>query len=135
MSLSSDEEELIQKKEEESQSDVRSEDKYDENDYYNDNNKEYKQADYLPVIEHPKFIKNESRNPFENKIYHQTKETFMNFDEKFQKIVNEEALEDEFPTESAFDICDNYKISYNENIDYSSNTYDMYSNLTLFGLL
>lgn len=127
MSLSSDEEELIQKKEEESQSDVKSEDKYDENDYYNDNNKEYKQADYLPVIEHPKFIKNESRNPFENKIYHQTKETFMNFDEKFQKIVNEEALEDEFPTESAFDICDNYKISYNENIDYSSNTYDMYS--------
>ena len=127
MNLSSDEEELIQKKEEESQSDVKSEDKYDENDYYNDNNKEYKQADYLPVIEHPKFIKNESRNPFENKIYHQTKETFMNFDEKFQKIVNEEALEDEFPTESAFDIRDNYKISYNENIDYSSNTYDMYS--------
>jgi len=51
----------------------------------------------------------------------------MNFDEKFKKIPNEETLEDEFPTESAFDICDNYKISYNENIDYSSNTYDMYS--------
>ena len=51
----------------------------------------------------------------------------MNFEEKFQKIKNEEPLEDEFPTESAFDICDNYKITFNEQIDYDSNSYDMYS--------
>jgi len=127
MDSSSEEEEINLKKEEESQSDVKSEEVFDENDYYNDGNKEYKEADYLPVIDPPKSIKNENKKPFENRIHYQTKETFMNFDEKFKKIPNEEALEDEFPTESAFDICDNYKISYNENIDYSSNTYDMYS--------
>ena len=127
MDSSSEEEEINLKKEEESQSDVKSEEVFDENDYYNDGNKGYKEADYLPVIEPPKSNKNENKKPFENRIHYQTKETFMNFDEKFKKIPNEEALEDEFPTESAFDICDNYKISYNENIDYSSNTYDMYS--------
>ena len=127
MDSSSEEEEINLKKEEESQSDVKSEEVFDENDYYNDGNKEYKEADYLPVIEPPKSNKNENKKPFENRIHYQTKETFMNFDEKFKKIPNEETLEDEFPTESAFDICDNYKISYNENIDYSSNTYDMYS--------
>ena len=127
MDSSSEEEEINLKKEEESQSDVKSEEVFDENDYYNDGNEEYKEADYLPVIEPPKSNKNENKKPFENRIHYQTKETFMNFDEKFKKIPNEETLEDEFPTESAFDICDNYKISYNENIDYSSNTYDMYS--------
>ena len=127
MDSSSEEEEINLKKEEESQSDVKSEEVFDENDYYNDGNKEYKEADYLPVIEPPKSNKNENKKPFENRIHYQAKETFMNFDEKFKKIPNEETLEDEFPTESAFDICDNYKISYNENIDYSSNTYDMYS--------
>ena len=127
MFISSDDEEINQKNEIESQSDVKSEEEYYEDDYYNESNKEYMQAEPLPSIEPPKLIINENKKSFENKTHHQMKETFMNFDEKFQKIRNEEALEDEFPTESASDICDSYKISFNDNIDYSSNSYDMYS--------
>ena len=127
MNLSSDEENIIHKDETESQSDVKTEDAYDENDYYNDNNIEYKNTKPLPVIDPPKYITDINKRSNENKTFYQTKETFMNFEEKFQKIKNEEPLEDEFPTESAFDICDNYKITFNEQIDYDSNSYDMYS--------
>ena len=127
MNLSSDEENIIHRDETESQSDVKTEDVYDENDYYNDNNIEYKNTKPLPVIDPPKYITDINKRSNENKTFYQTKETFMNFEEKFQKIKNEEPLEDEFPTESAFDICDNYKITFNEQIDYDSNSYDMYS--------
>ena len=127
MSISNDDEEMNSKKDIESQSDVSSKDKYEMTDYYNDKNVEYKRAEYLPSIKPPQFIIDPIKNFSGNKIYHQMKETFVNFDEKFQKIINEESFEDEFPTESAFDICENYKISFNNNIDYSSNSYDMYS--------
>ena len=127
MSISNDDEDMNSKKDIESQSDVSSKDVYEITDYYNDKNKEYKQVEYLPSIQPPKLIIDPNKNNSGNKIYHPMKDTFVNFDEKFQKIINEESLEDEFPTESAFDICDNYKISFNNNIDYSSNSYDMYS--------
>ena len=127
MSISNDDEEINSRKDIESQSDVSSKDVYEITDYYNDKNKEYKQVEYLPSIQPPKLIIDPNKNNSGNKVYHPMKDTFVNFDEKFQKIINEESLEDEFPTESAFDICDNYKISFNNNIDYSSNSYDMYS--------
>ena len=126
----SDDEEMIPKKEKESdcQSDIKSEDIYDEKDYYNDNNKEYKEADYLPHTEPPKLILDINKKAFnDKKTYRQINETFVNFDEKFPKIKNEESLEDEFPSKSADEICENYKIFFKENIDYTSNSFDMYS--------
>ena len=126
----SDDEEMIPKKEKESdcQSDIKSEDIYDEKDYYNDNNKEYKEVDYLPHTEPPKFILDINKKAFnDKKTYRQINETFVNFDEKFPKIKNEESLEDEFPSKSADEICENYKIFFKENIDYTSNSFDMYS--------
>ena len=126
----SDDEEMIPKKEKESdcQSDIKSEDIYDEKDYYNDNNKEYKEADYLPQTEPPKLILDINKKGFnDKKTYRQINETFVNFDEKFPKIKNEESLEDEFPSKSADEICENYKIFFKENIDYTSNSFDMYS--------
>ena len=52
----------------------------------------------------------------------------MNFNEKFQKIKNEDYYnEDEFPMANPEDICENYKTSFNLNIDYSSNNYDIFS--------
>ena len=130
MSLFSDDEEMNQKKEKDSdcQSDINSKDTYDEKDYYNDNNKEYKEALYYPSIEPPKLIIDKNKKPYNDKKMHmQITEIFMNFDEKFQKIKNEESLEDEFPSKSADEICENYKIFFKENIDYTSNSYDMYS--------
>ena len=126
----SDDEEMIPKKEKESdcQSDIKSEDIYDEKDYYNDKNKEYKEADYLPHTEPPKLILDINKKAFnDKKTYRQINETFVNFDEKFPKIKNEESLEDEFPSKSADEICENYKIFFKENIDYTSNSFDMYS--------
>ena len=126
----SDDEEMIPKKEKESdcQSDIKSEDIYDEKDYYNDNNKEYKEADYLPNTEPPKLILDINKKAFnDKKTYRQINETFVNVDEKFPKIKNEDSLEDEFPSKSADEICENYKIFFKENIDYTSNSFDMYS--------
>ena len=126
----SDDEEMIPKKEKESdcQSDIKSEDIYDEKDYYNDNNKEYKEVDYLPHTEPPKLILDINKKAFnDKKTYRQINETFVNFDEKFPKIKNEESLEDEFPSKSADEICENYKIFFKDNIDYTSNSFDMYS--------
>ena len=130
MSLFSDDEDMNQKKEKDSdfESDINSKDTYDEKDYYNDKNKEYKEAAPLPSIEPPKLILDMNKKPFNDKKMHiQITETYMNFDEKFQKIKNEEALEDEFPSKSADEICENYKIFFKENIDYTSNSFDMYS--------
>ena len=126
----SDDEEMIPKKEKESdcQSDIKSEDIFDEKDYYNDNNKEYKEVDYLPHTEPPKFILDINKKTFnDKKTYRQINETFVNVDEKFPKIKNEDSLEDEFPSKSADEICENYKIFFKENIDYTSNSFDMYS--------
>ena len=127
MSFSSDDEEMLQKKEIESESDVNSKDIYDENDYFNNKNIEYQKSNYKPIIHPPKLILDINKKPNDNKIFYQTKETFMNVDEKFQKIENLESLEDEFPTESAFYICYNYKVNLNDTFDYKSNKYDMYS--------
>ena len=126
----SDDEEMIPKKEKESdcQSDIKSEDIFDEKDYYNDNNKEYKEVDYLPHTEPPKFILDINKKAFnDKKTYRQINETFVNVDEKFPKIKNEDSLEDEFPSKSADEICENYKVFFKENIDYTSNSFDMYS--------
>jgi hypothetical protein len=111
------------------ESDINSQDEYDKNDYYNDENEEYKKAKPTPSIEPPKYIMDVNKKSFPNdhKNFNQRKETFMNFDEKFQKIKNEESLEEEFPSENANDLCESYKIIYNEYIDYSSNSYDIYS--------
>ena len=129
MSLLSEDEEMNLKNDEQSQSDIKSEEEYDEKDYYNDKNKDYKEADPLPSLEPPKLIINENKNQNENKNknFKQINETYMNFDEKFQKIKNEESLEDEFPNVSADDICDNYKFIFKNNIEYSSNSLNMYS--------
>ena len=129
MSLFSDDEEMNPRKENEidNQSDVSNRDEYDENDYYNDNNKEYKEADYKPSIPPPKYILDINKKAFDKNMRRQFNETFMNFDEKFQKINNGDSLEEEFPNQTTDDICNNYKIIFKENIDYTSNRFDMYS--------
>ena len=112
----------------ESQSDVKSNDSYNDDDYYNDNIEEYKIAEPLPSIEPPKEISFTPRRTNDNRPAHAANETFMNFNEKFQKIKNDDYYnEDEFPTASAEEICENYKTSYSLNIDYSSNNYDIFS--------
>ena len=112
----------------ESQSDVKSNDSYNDDDYYNDNIEEYKTAEPLPSIEPPKEISFTPRRTNDNRPAHAANETFMNFNEKFQKIKNDDYYnEDEFPTASAEEICENYKTSYSLNIDYSSNNYDIFS--------
>ena len=112
----------------ESQSDVKSNDSYNDDDYYNDNIEEYKTAEPLPSIEPPKEISFTPRRTNDNHPAHAANETFMNFNEKFQKIKNDDYYnEDEFPAASAEEICENYKTSYSLNIDYSSNNYDIFS--------
>ena len=112
----------------ESQSDIKSEDTFnDEEDYYNDNNEEYKKAEPLPSIDPPKEISFSTRKFNDNRQIRTTKETFMNFDEKFQKMKNEDYNEDEFPTGSVEEMFESYKIKFNVNVDYSLTTYDIFS--------
>ena len=111
----------------EEQSDIKSEDTFNDDDYYNDNIKEYKNLYYLPSIEPPKETTFNTRRPFDSHQIRTTKETFMNFDEKFQKIRNEDYNEDDFSMVSAEEMCENYKTTFNVNIDYSSNNYDIFS--------
>ena len=129
MSFSDDDENMEPKYLIKSDSDIGSDDEYDENDYFNDNDKEYKETQPTPQIDPPKsnidINKKFNDNKFINK--RNINETFMNFDEKFQKIKNEESLDEEFPDENADEICINYKNTYNDKIDYSLNSYDMYS--------
>ena len=129
MSLFSDDEEMNPRKENEidNQSDVSNRDEYDEKYYYNDNNKEYKESYYKPSIPPPKYILDINKKAFDKNMRRQFNETFMNFDEKFQKINNGDSLEEEFPNQTTDDICNNYKIIFKENIDYTSNRFDMYS--------
>lgn len=110
-----------------SQSDIKSNDVYSEDDYYNDTIEEYKKTQYMPSIDPPKEITYTSKKPNSKSSNHLVNETFMNFNEKFQKIKNEESPEEEFPSCSAEDMCENYKITLNLNIDYSSNNYDTFS--------
>ena len=110
----------------ENQSDVNSKDTYNDDDYYNDNIKEYKNAEYMPKLDPPKEISYFTKKPYDQKS-RTTKETFMNFDEKFQKIKNEDYNEDEFPITNPEDIFENYQITFNENVDYSSTNYDNFS--------
>ena len=127
---SSDEFDEIEEKNEinlESESDIKSNDSFGDNDYYNNNIEEYKNAEYLPSIDPPKEISFSTRKPNDFRPVRAINETFMNFNEKFQKIKNEELNEEDFPTLSVEEICDNYKINFNMNIDYSSNIYDTFS--------
>lgn len=110
-----------------SQSDIKSDDNYSEDDYYNDAIEEYKKAEPLPSIDHPKGMVYTSKKPNSKFPARLGTETFMNFNEKFQKIKNEEPPEEEFPACSAEEMCENYKITLNLNIDYSSNNYDTFS--------
>ena len=111
----------------ENQSDIKSDDTFGDDDYYNDNIKEYKEADCLPKIEAPKESNFSTRKPYDNRQSRMAKETFMNFDEKFQKIKNEDYNEDDFYMVSPEEICENYKTIFNVNIDISSNNYDIFS--------
>ena len=112
----------------ESQSDIKSDDTFnDEEDYYNNKNEEYKKAECTPLIEPPKEISFTTRKHNDYRKIVPTQETFMNFDEKFQKMKNEDFNEDEFPTGSVEEIFESYKIKFNVNIDYSLNTYDIFS--------
>ena len=110
-----------------SQSDIKSDDNYSEDDYYNDAIEEYKKAEPLPSIDSPKEIVYTSKKQNSKFPTRSVTETFMNFNEKFQKIKNEEPPEEEFPAYSAEEMCENYKITLNLNIDYSSNNYDTFS--------
>ena len=129
MSFSDDDENMEPKYLIKSDSDIGSDDEYDENDYFNDNDKEYKETQPTPQIDPPKSNIDINKKFNENKFINKRNinETFMNFDEKFQKIKNEESLDEEFPDENADEICINYKNTYNDKIDYSLNSYDMYS--------
>ena len=111
----------------ENQSDVNSKDTYNDDDYYNDNIEEYKNAEPLPILDSPKEISYFTKKPYDNQKIRITKETFMNFDEKFQKIKNEDYNEDEFPITNPEEIFDNYQITFNVNVDYTSNNYDNFS--------
>ena len=51
----------------------------------------------------------------DNRQIRTTKDTFMNFDEKFQKMKNEDYNEDEFPTGSVEEMFESYKIKFNVN--------------------
>ena len=110
-----------------SESDINSNDSFGEEDYYNDNNEDYKSAQYYPSIDPPKEISFSTRKQNDYRQPRAGNETFMNFNEKFQKIKNEEFNEEEFPTASAEEMCENYKTTFNINIDYSSNIYDTFS--------
>lgn len=110
-----------------SESDINSNDSFGEEDYYNDNNEDYKNAQYSPSIDPPKEISFSTRKQNDYRQPRAGNETFMNFNEKFQKIKNEEFNEEEFPTASAEEMCENYKTTFNINIDYSSNIYDTFS--------
>ena len=110
-----------------SQSDIKSDDNYSEDDYYNDAIEEYKKAEYLPSIDPPKEMAFTSKKPNSKFPARLATETFMNFNEKFQKIKNEDPPEEEFPSYSAEEMCENYKTTLNLNIDYSSNNYDTFS--------
>ena len=80
---------LKKEKDSDCQSDINNKDTYDEKDYYNDNNKEYKEALHYPSIEPTKLIIDKNKKPYNDKKMHmQITEIFMNFDEKFQKIKN-----------------------------------------------
>lgn len=129
--MSSDDENLEEVNENniriESESDVKSNETFNDDDYYNDNLEDYKKTEYYPSIEAPKepnFSSTKRQN--ENVPIHSVNETYMNFNEKFTKINNEE-YEEEFPLASAEEICDNYKTTFNDNIDISSNNYDTFS--------
>ena len=79
-----------------SESDINSNDSFGEEDYYNDNNEDYKSAQYYPSIDPPKEISFSTRKQNDYHQPHAGNETFMNFNEKFQKIKNEEFNEEEF---------------------------------------
>ena len=111
----------------ENQSDINDDDTFNDEDYYNDNIKEYKEAEPLPSVEPPKETNFSTRKPYDYRPNRNIKETFMNFDEKFQKIKNEDYNEDEFYMASPEEICENYKTTFNVNIDISSNNYDIFS--------
>ena len=110
-----------------SESDIKSNDSFGDDDYFNNNIEEYKNAEYQPSIDPPKEISYSSKKPNEFRSGWTTNETFMNFNEKFQKIKNEDYNEEEFPTFSAEEMCENHKTTFNMNIDYSSNIYDTFS--------
>ena len=118
-----------EEKEMENDSDVNSKDTYDEQDYYNDKNEEYKNTQPHPTIDPPKdlFQSTAKKNNYNEKKWTATTETYMNFDEKFQKINNNEQFEEEFPTTSAEEMCESYKKIYNANIDLTKNNYDTFS--------
>ena len=67
----------------ESQSDIKSDENYSDDDYYNDKNEEYKKVDPLPSLEPPKGNSYTQKNSNSKHIVRSTKETFMNFNEKF----------------------------------------------------
>ena len=48
------------------ESDINSQDEYDKNDYYNDENEEYKKAKPTPSIEPPKYIMDVNKKSFPN---------------------------------------------------------------------
>ncbi len=122
-----DEPEGKKENDQKSESDIKSNDNFGEDDYYNNNIEEYKNAEYTPSVDPPKEITFSTRKPNDFRPARVTNETFMNFNEKFQKIKNEEYNEEEFPTSSAEEMCENHKTTFNKNIDYSLNIYDTFS--------
>ena len=67
------------------ESDINSNDSFGEEDYFNDNNEDYKNAQYSPSIDPPKEISFSTRKQNDYRKLHAGNETFMNLKEKFQK--------------------------------------------------
>ena len=83
-----DEPEGKKENDQKSESDIKSNDNFGEDDYFNNNIEEYKNAEYTPSVDPPKEITFSTRKPNDFRPARVTNETFMNFNEKFQKMKN-----------------------------------------------
>ena len=85
MSNSDEFDDLNGKNEIKVKSDININDSFGEEDYFNDNNEDYKNAQYSPSIDPPKEISFSTRKQNDYLQLRAGNETFMNLKEKFQK--------------------------------------------------
>lgn len=110
------------------ESDVSMNDSYSSNDYYANNNEEYKKAEPFPTIECPKdsFSTNQ-RIPF-NK-YGYSKITYKEYSEQIISFTNpleQSSYENEISV-SPETVLENYQITLSNEFNYSLNQYDVFS--------
>ena len=110
------------------ESDVSMNDSYSSNDYYANNNEEYKKAEPFPTIECPKdsFSTNQ-RIPFNKSGY--SKITYKEYSEQIISFTNpleQSSYENEISV-SPETVLENYQITLSNEFNYSLNQYDVFS--------